>query len=115
MVGELPAESIDADVAGHLPGAVHLVVAVVPREEDVAPVQEGQVARAPVFFVDHGAERGDGAVEAAAPPVLFVRALRRAIDRERHLVYPGMYQPPCLLVGERKSVRARVQVHLREM
>src|SRR5207247_11482568 len=76
---------------------------------------EGQGARAPGFSLDHGGERGDAAVEAAAPPVLFVRALRRAVDRERHLVYPGMYQPPRLLVGERKPVRARVQVHLREM
>ena len=54
-------------------------------------------------------------VEAAALPVLRVAVLRRAVDREGHLVDAGVHQPPRLLLGERQAVGAGVEVDVREV
>ena len=53
MVGDLPAEAIHADLGGHGPRQIHLLVAVVPFEKDVPPVQKRKVASGTPFFVNH--------------------------------------------------------------
>ena len=102
-------------VGGHLPRALHLLVAVVPGEEDVAPVEDGHVAARLPLLVRHRAQVGDGDVEAPALPVALVRLLRRAVDRERHLVDARVHEAPRRLLLERQAVGAGVEVDVREL
>src|SRR4029453_11222432 len=110
MIGQLPAEAIDADLIGHLTGPLHLQLAVVVGEEDIAPVDEGNVPPACPLPVHREAEVPDRLVELAAAPVLDVALGSRAVDRERHLVYPRANQPPHLLLAEGEAVGARVEI-----
>ena len=115
MVGELPAQSVDAEILCELSGALHLGVTVVPDEQDVAPVQKRQVAAGAPLLVSHRAEVVNRDVELAALSVSRVALGRRAVDRERHLVYAGVHEAARLLLVEREAVRARVQIILREL
>ena len=62
-----------------------------------------------------GAQVGNRLVEIAALAVLHVGLLRRAVDRERHLVDAGMDEAPGPVLGERQAVRARVEIDVREL
>ena len=94
---------------------VHLLVAVVPVEQDVAPVEERQVAAGAALLVRHRAQVGDRDVEPAALPVLHVAVRRRAVDRERHLVDARVHEPARLRLGERQAVGAGVEIDVREV
>src|SRR5574339_1181385 len=76
MVGHFPTQAIDANFRGYLPRQVHLLVAVVPLEQDVAPVQERQVATGLPLLVDHRPQVGNRDVETAALTVLGVARRR---------------------------------------
>ena len=115
VIGQLPAQAVDADLGREAPRQVHLGVAVVPGEQDVAPVEERQVPAGPPFLVRHRAKVGERDVELPALAVLDVALLGRAVDRERHLVDAGVHEAPRLRLGERQAVGARVEVDVREM
>jgi len=115
MIGNLPAEPIDADVGRQAARDVHLRFAVVPDEEDVAPVEEGRLSARAALFLRHRPQVGDGDVEAAALPVLDVAFLGRTVDGERHLVDAGVDEAARLVFVQREPVGARVDVDVREM
>ena len=110
MVGDLPAEPVDADVLRERPRAPHLLVAVVVGEEDVAPVDERHVLRPAALLVGGGAQVADRLVEVAALPVDRERLLRGAVEGERHLVDPGAHEAAGALLVERQPVGARVEI-----
>ncbi len=110
VVRQLPAETIHADVRRQPARFAHLRVAVIPHEQDVAPVQKGQIAAALPLFVRHRAQRRDRHVEASALPVSDIGLRRRAVDRERHFIDPRVDETPRLRVTQRKTVGARVEI-----
>jgi hypothetical protein len=82
----------------------HLLVAVVPREQDVAPVDERQVAARAALLVGHRAQVGNRQVEAAALAVLHVAVRRRAVDRERHFVDARVREPARLRLRDARPL-----------
>ena len=80
MIGKFPAEAIDADLFRELPCLRHFSVAVVPLEQDVAPVELRQVAAGFMFFVGHRAKIPYGNVELAALAVLHIALGAGAVD-----------------------------------
>ena len=108
-------QSIDAELDGEPPRLVHLLVRVVPVEEDVAPVELRHVAAGRGLLVGHRAQVGDRQVELAALPVAHVGLLRGAVDREGHLVDARVDQPPRFFLVEGQAVGAGVEVDVREL
>ena len=88
MVGNLPAQAIDADLGGHPARQVHLLVAVVVREQDVAPVHERHVEAVLPFLVRQRRQIADGFGEVATLPVLCVALRGGAVNRESDFVDP---------------------------
>ncbi len=66
MIRDFPAQAVDADFRGELPRAGHFLFAVVPLEEDVAPVDVGHVPAAPGLLVGQRTKVGERDVELAA-------------------------------------------------
>ena len=80
MVRQLPAQAIDPDVGGQRARARHLRVAVVPVEQDVAPVEKRQIASGAALFVRHRTQCGYRHVESSTLTIFHVAVRRRAVD-----------------------------------
>ena len=95
------------------PRQVHLLVAVVPCEQNVPPVEKRQVAPRTLLLVGHGTKFLSATSSRPRWRYFAVALLARPIDREGHFVDAGPCEPPRLLLGKREAVRARVEVDVR--
>ena len=87
VIGDFPAETVDADLAGQGTGPVHLCVVVIPDEQDVTPVQERKVAAGSPLLFGHRPEASGSPPRNDLVDVAFaVGFRRRTIDREGYFV-----------------------------
>ena len=58
MIGQLPAQPIDAEVYGDPPCERHLFVAVVPLEQNVSPIEKRNIAARGPLLIGHRPQVG---------------------------------------------------------
>src|SRR5262245_21966706 len=115
MIGELPAETVHANLVRHRSRPFHLRLAVVVGEEDVAPVDEREIASSGVRFIGCYPQVANRLLEITTLAIDRVGLRSCAIDRECDFVDTGSNEPTDLILVESQTVRAGVKVDVREL